>query len=89
MLAPPHTYFFFYIYIYKKKKKNSHAPDLLDAHVVLVLGPDFPDAGMHSGIEAVSAYTRGLLWTFRGRNVIHIESVRERAEAYEAAGLTE
>ena len=107
--------------------------DLLDAHVVLVLGPDFPDAGMHSGIEAVSAYTRGLLepwtqftmvaeeiigagdsvlasvcqrgvgsssgvpavlhyftlWTFRGRKVVHIESFRGRAEAYEAAGLTE
>ena len=39
--------------------------DLLDPHVVLVLGPDFPDAGMHSGIEAVAAYTRALLepWT--------------------------
>ena len=39
--------------------------DLLDTHVVLVLGPEFPDAGMHSGIEAVTAYTRGLLepWT--------------------------
>jgi ketosteroid isomerase-like protein len=39
--------------------------DLLDPHVVLVLGPDFPEAGMHSGIEAVAEYTRGLLepWT--------------------------
>ncbi len=39
--------------------------DLLDPHVVLVLGPEFPDAGMHSGVEAVAAYTRGLLepWT--------------------------
>ncbi len=39
--------------------------DLLDPHVVLVLGPDFPNAGMHSGIEAVAAYTRDLLepWT--------------------------
>jgi ketosteroid isomerase-like protein len=38
---------------------------LLDPHVVLVLGPDFPNAGMHSGIEAVAAYTRDLLepWT--------------------------
>jgi ketosteroid isomerase-like protein len=39
--------------------------DLLDPHVVLVLGPEFPDAGMHAGVEAVAAYTRGLLepWT--------------------------
>src|SRR4051794_12187360 len=106
---------------------------LLDPHVVLVLGPDFPDAGMHSGVEAVAAYTRGLLepwthftmeaeeiigagdsvlaavrqrgvgstsgvptvlsyftrWTFRGRKVIHIQSFRERAEALDAAGLSE
>ena len=43
--------------------------DLLDPHVVLVLGPEFgpdsPDVGTYSGIEAVAAYTRGLLeaWT--------------------------
>jgi ketosteroid isomerase-like protein len=40
--------------------------DLLDPHVVLVLGPGFSfDAGMHSGIEGVAAYTRSLLepWT--------------------------
>jgi uncharacterized protein len=39
--------------------------DLLDPHVVFVLGPDFPDAGTYSGVEAVAAYTRGLLdpWT--------------------------
>jgi ketosteroid isomerase-like protein len=29
--------------------------DLLDPHVVLVLGPEFPDAGMHSGVEAAAA----------------------------------
>ena len=107
--------------------------DLLDKHVVLVLGPDFPDAGMHCGLEAVAAYTRGLLepwtrltmeaqeivaagdsvlasvhqsgvgttsgvpadlsyftlWTFRGRKVVHIESFRDRAQALEAAGLSE
>lgn len=105
--------------------------DVLDTHVVLVLGPDFPDAGMHSGVEAVAAYTRGLLepwtqltmeaaeivgagdtvlvgvqqsgvgstsgvpatlsyftlWTFRGRKVVHLESIRDRAQAFEAAGL--
>jgi ketosteroid isomerase-like protein len=39
--------------------------DLLDPHVVLVLGPEFgpdsPDTGTYSGIEAVATYTRGLL----------------------------
>ena len=107
--------------------------DLLDPHVVVVLGPEFPDAGTYSGTDAVAAYTRGLLepwthftieaeelvaagdsvlvgvrqrgvgstsgvptelryfmlWTFRGRKVIRIESYRERAEALEAAGLSE
>jgi ketosteroid isomerase-like protein len=43
--------------------------DLLDSHVVLVLGPEFgpdsPEGGTYSGTAAVSAYTRGLLgsWT--------------------------
>jgi ketosteroid isomerase-like protein len=32
--------------------------DMLDAHVVLVLGPEFPEAGTYFGIEAVSEYTR-------------------------------
>jgi ketosteroid isomerase-like protein len=38
---------------------------LFDPHVVLVLGPEFPDAGVYLGTEAVAAYTRGLLesWT--------------------------
>jgi ketosteroid isomerase-like protein len=111
--------------------------DLLDRHVVLVLGqafgPDDPDAGAYHGIEAVAQYTRRMLepwkdftqeaeeivaagnsvlvgvrqralgktsgvptemnyftlWTFRGRRVIRIESFRERAEALEAAGLSD
>lgn len=44
--------------------------DLLDPHVVLVLGPAFgpesPDAATHLGAEAVAAYTRDYLlkpWT--------------------------
>lgn len=107
------------------------AVGLLDPHVVLVLGPEFPDAGTHSGIEGIAAYTRGLLepwthftieaeeivaagdsvlvsvrqhgvgstsgvptelryfmlWTFRAGRVIRLESIRERAEALQAAGL--
>lgn len=98
-----------------------------------MLRPEFPDAGTYSGIEAVVAYTRGLLepwthftmeaeeivaagdsvlagvrqrgvgstsgvptelryfmlWSFRGRRVIRLESIRERTEALEAAGLRE
>ncbi len=38
--------------------------DMLDAHVVFVLGPEFPEAGAYFGIEAVSEYTRGLLEPF-------------------------
>jgi ketosteroid isomerase-like protein len=107
--------------------------DLLDPHVVLVLGPELPDAGAYLGVEAVAEYTRGLLepwtdftieaeelvaagdsvladvrqrgvgstsgvptelryfmlWSFRGHQVIRLESFRERAEALEAAGLRE
>ena len=39
--------------------------DLLDPHVVLVLGPRFADAGTYLGADAVAGYTRGLLepWT--------------------------
>jgi ketosteroid isomerase-like protein len=107
--------------------------DLFDPNVVLVLGPQFPDAGSYSGIEAIKAYTRGLLepwthftieaeeivagedtvlvavlqrgvgstsgiltefryfqlWTFRDARVVRLQSIRERAEALEAAGLRE
>jgi uncharacterized protein len=107
--------------------------DLLDRHVVLVLGPEFPDAGTYLGAEGIAAYTRSLLepwtdftleaeeivaagdsvlaavrqrgvgstsgvptelryfmlWSLRGRKVIRLESFRERAEALEAAGLSE
>jgi ketosteroid isomerase-like protein len=105
--------------------------ELFDSQVVLVLGPEFPDAGAHLGIEAITAYTRSLLepwtrftieaeeivpagdsvlvtvcqrgigsasgistelryfmlWSFRGPGVIRLESIRERAQALEAAGL--
>jgi ketosteroid isomerase-like protein len=109
----------------------SASVDLFDPDVVLVLRPEFPDAGTYSGVEAVVAYTRGLLepwthftieaeeivpagdsvlvgvrqrgvgtssgiptelryfmlWTFRGRRVIRVESIRERSDALDAAGL--
>jgi ketosteroid isomerase-like protein len=107
--------------------------DLFDPHVVLVLRPEFPDAGAYLGPEGVASYMtsflepwthltidaeeivaagdsvlvgvrqRGLgsasgiptelryfmLWSFRGRKVIRLESIRERAQALEALGLPE
>jgi ketosteroid isomerase-like protein len=43
--------------------------ELLDPHVVLVLGPEFgqdsPEGGTYSGIAAVTAYTRGLLGSWK------------------------
>lgn len=109
----------------------SASVELFDPQVLLVLGPEFPDAGAHLGTDAIASYMRGLLepwtrftidaeeivpagdsvlvavwqrgvgmgsgvstelhyfmlWTFRGRDVIRLESIRERAQALEAAGL--
>jgi ketosteroid isomerase-like protein len=105
--------------------------DLYDEHAVLVMRPQFPDAGTYLGREAIAGYTRGFLepwttitieakeiipagdsvvvavlqrgegdasgaetefryfhlWTFRGDKAIRLESIRERDEALEAAGL--
>jgi ketosteroid isomerase-like protein len=107
--------------------------EVLDPHVVFVMGPEFPDAGAYYGVEAFIGYTRVLLepwtrltieaeevipagdsvlvrvrqrgvggesgipiemtffmvWSFRARTVIRLESFREHAEALEAAGLRE
>ena len=41
------------------------AVHLLDPHVLLVLGPGFPDAGTYLDVEAVTAYTRRLLEPWR------------------------
>jgi ketosteroid isomerase-like protein len=105
--------------------------ELFDPWVVLVLRPEFPDAGAYLGPEGIRGYTRRFLedwdhaviegeefigagdsvvvgvhqhaagkksgipvdmryfqvWTFRGGAVIRLESVRERQEALEAAGV--
>jgi ketosteroid isomerase-like protein len=106
--------------------------ELYDPYVLLVLRPEFPDAGAYCGPDEIRRYMRedfladldgavivgeefldagdsvvvrvkqeatgpgsgaavGLryyqVWTFRGRSVIRIESVKERAGALEAAGL--
>jgi ketosteroid isomerase-like protein len=107
--------------------------DVMDPLLLLVMRPEFPDAGTYLGLEAVRGYTRGFLepwiritieaeeiveagdtvivavrqsgvgsesgvatelryfhvWTFRGGKAIRMETVRERAEALEVAGLDE
>jgi ketosteroid isomerase-like protein len=43
--------------------------------------------GTTSGVETELRYFQ--LWSFRGGKVIRMESTRDRAEALEAAGLSE
>jgi ketosteroid isomerase-like protein len=107
--------------------------ELYDPHVLLVLRPEFPDAGVYRGLDEIGKYMREeflvgfegaaisgeeflgagdsvivrvnqqatgpgsgapvamsyyQVWTFRGRTVIRIESIRERGDALEAAGLS-
>jgi ketosteroid isomerase-like protein len=106
--------------------------ELYDPFVLLVLRPEFPDAGAYCGPDEIRRYMRedfladlegtvivgeefldagdsvvvrvnqqatgagsgapvGMryyqVWSFRGRSVIRIESIRGREEALEAAGL--
>ena len=105
--------------------------DVFDPHVILVMRPQFPDAGVYVGTDGVARYMRGFLepwtkitieakeiiragdsvvvevlqcgvgdasgaetefryfhlWTFRGDKAIRLESVRERSEVHQAAGL--
>ena len=107
--------------------------ELFDPHVLLVIQPDFPDAGTYCGPDEVRGYMRQLLsafddftisgeefidagdsvvvrvrqratgtgsgaptrhdyfqvWSFRGKSVIRIESIRDRADALGAVGLGE
>jgi ketosteroid isomerase-like protein len=108
--------------------------DLYDPEIVLVLRPEFPDAGTYLGPEQIRRYMRedfladlegaflageefldagdsvvvrvhqyatgtrsgasvGMryyqVWTFRGRAVVRLESIKEREDALEAAGLTD
>ena len=106
--------------------------NLYDPYMLLVLRPEFPDAGAYCGPDEIRTYMREhfladlenaviageefldagesvvvrvkqeatgpgsgasvairyyQVWTFRGRSLIRIESIRDRAEALEAAGL--
>jgi ketosteroid isomerase-like protein len=109
-------------------------PDFYDPYVLLVLRPEFPDAGVYCGPDEIQKYMREdfladldgavmvgeeflnagdsvvvrvnqqatgagsgapvamryyQVWTFRGRSVIRIESIRELQEALAAVGLRE
>jgi ketosteroid isomerase-like protein len=106
--------------------------ELYDPYVLLVLRPEFPEAGAYCGPDEIGKYMREefladlegavivgeeflgagdsvvvrvnqqatgpesgapvamryyQVWTFRGRSVIRIESIRGREDALEAAGL--
>jgi len=106
--------------------------ELYDPDILLVLRPEFPEAGTYLGLTEIRRYMREdfladfeeprivgeefleagdsvvvrvnqraigpesrasvamnyyQVWTFRGRSVIRIESVKTRAEALEATGL--
>jgi len=105
-------------------------PDRFDPAFELVMRPEFPDAGVHRGIDGVRAYMHGFLepweritvtaeeidavgdhvvvavfqrgrgagsgavtdfryfhvWFFRDRRAVRLEAVRERADAFAAAG---
>jgi ketosteroid isomerase-like protein len=106
--------------------------ELYDPEVLLVLRPEFPEAGTYRGPEEIRRYMRDdflrdfedatiageefldagdrvvvrvsqratgpesrlpvamsyyQVWTFRGSSVVRIESIREREDALEAAGL--
>ena len=108
--------------------------ELYDPNILLVLRPEFPEAGVYRGLDEIGSYMRkdflkdfdnaaitgeefldagdsvvvrvnqeaigpgsrapvGMryyqLWTFRGPTVIRIESVKERADALGAVGLSE
>jgi ketosteroid isomerase-like protein len=59
--------------------------EFLDAGDTVVVRVNQQATGAGSGAPVGMRYYQ--VWSFRGRSVIRIESVRERAEALEAAGL--
>jgi ketosteroid isomerase-like protein len=61
--------------------------EFLDAGDSVVVGVDQRGTGRQSGARGQLRYFQ--VWTFRGTSVIRIESVMERADALEVAGLSE
>ena len=61
--------------------------EFVDARDSVVVRVDQRGTGPQSGAPGHLRYFQ--IWTFRGASVIRIESVMERADALEAAGLRE
>jgi ketosteroid isomerase-like protein len=60
--------------------------EFLDAGDSVVIRVSQRATGTGSGAPVEMSYYQ--VWTFRGTSVVRIESIRERAEALEAAGVT-
>ena len=58
--------------------------EVLDPRAVLVIGPEFPDAGTYEGLEGIREYMRGFLepWT---RVTIEAEELTDARDAVLAA----
>ncbi len=54
--------------------------ELLDPHVLFVMSPEFPDAGLYLGVERIAEYTRGFLepWT---RITIEAEEIADAGDS--------
>jgi ketosteroid isomerase-like protein len=63
------------------------AEDFTDAGDSVVVAVRQAGVGEESGAATELRYFQ--VWSFRGRKVIRLENFRERAEALEAAGLSE
>jgi len=61
--------------------------EFLDAGASVVVQVDQRGTGPQSGVPARMRYYQ--VWTFQGGSVIRIESIMERRDALEAAGLSE
>ena len=63
------------------------AEDAVDTGDSVLVAVHQRGVGSESGVDTEMRYFQ--VWSFRGRKVIRIEAFRNRAEAFEAAGLSE
>jgi ketosteroid isomerase-like protein len=63
------------------------AEEFIDAGDTVVVAVRQRGVGKESGVPLENSYFQ--VWTFRGRAVIRVEETQDRAEALEAAGLSE
>ena len=61
--------------------------EFLEAGDSVIVRVNQQATGPESGVPVGMRYYQ--VWTFRGRSVIRIESIRERADALQATGLSE